>query len=322
MKLIPSAEITGSRFIAAGSYYFVSSAVSSIIQAQVERGAFEQHSYYENSTPIPIVLNELLTEPLFDDFKIVIFHLSDPKDQKDGDDAKKRRGEGELKQFKCDFKGVFVITSESVEAAERLSKLLPNFKLLLEKKLSPVQVNKAIQIIFSEQKFNISYNAADRVSKAFEADMALIASEVEKLALYYHKSTPKSEEELLNHILVGFLHEDRWKFIDALFTGKTDDALKILSGLQEREEAAANLFYTIPAYYAGIYFPLAHPKVNIYKVPTIKAKGFILKRAAEYARSWSVDRIEKAISRHRELEVRIKTSNLSYFDALILLLEH
>ncbi|MDR2400982.1 MAG: hypothetical protein LBD73_04945 [Deferribacteraceae bacterium] len=311
MKLIPSAEIAGSRFIAAGSHYFVNSAVSSITQAQKEKGSFELHTYYDSDTPQSTVLNELLTEPFFDDFKVVIFHLTEQKGKK---------SEINFKVFMVDFRGVFIITSEDAEKAEKIGKILSNYKLITEKKQSPREKNSAVQALFAEHKLHISLNTAERISKAMAGDMALIAFEAEKLSLYYHNRTPKNDEELLGHISVN-LHEDRWGFADAFLSKNMEEALKVLSRLQEREEVATILFYTLPHYYAAIYFRLKYPKFDLYKLPLLKTKSFIVSKSAGFTRFWTEESIAEAISCHRELEVRIKTSNLSYFDALILLLK-
>jgi DNA polymerase III delta subunit len=152
--------------------------------------------------------------------------------------------------------------------------------------------------------------------------MALINSEAEKLALYYHTKPPKSDEELLSHIS-GAPYAKNWGFYDSFLTRNADEALKILSQLQDIEADARMIFYSLQYYYAGIYFLLVHPKISPDRVPVIKTKKYALDNAANYARYWSKESISDIIAVHRGLELRLKTGesgSYAVFDALLTLI--
>jgi DNA polymerase III delta subunit len=311
MKLIPSAEITGSRFIVAGSHFFMDSAVTAITLAQKERGIAETHSYYEGDTDRSTVLNELLTEPFFDDFKLVVFHISDDKKQS-------KKDVDYFKPFKMDFRAVFIIVLQDVARGENLHKILPGYKLIAEKALKPQEKNRLVQELFAEHKLNISYDDAQTICKALDEDMALVASEAEKLALYYHFKSPKSSDELLSHIS-GTAYVYVWGFMELFFTRKGSEALTFLSKLyqsREPEDTARHLFYTLPSYYLGIYFRLAHPNVDRKKL-SIKENW----QAGNFTTHWTKESIAEMIALQRALEFRIKTGGLTCFDALLFLVK-
>jgi DNA polymerase III delta subunit len=155
------------------------------------------------------------------------------------------------------------------------------------------------------------------IHKIFDGDMDIIASEAEKLSLYYHASPPKTDDEILSHI-PGGIHAKIWSFFDAILTKKADDALKILSQLQEQD--AEMIFSMLIYYYTGIFFIAAKLPIKLEDAPIIKTKNYVLVNSGRFAKYWTEESAADIIGVLKNLDLRRKTSGLTSFDALMLLI--
>jgi DNA polymerase III delta subunit len=312
MRSTPSGK-SGNEFgwgyIVAGSPYFIKDTLTSLTAAR--KGNAEAHSYYEFGTETAGVLNELLTEPFFDDFKIVVYHLTEDKEKKGKKDDREV-----FAPFRVQTPALFIITLQDIKRAEKIHAVLTDYKLLAEKKHTQVEQNKAAQTIFSKIKPNFSYGSAEMICKIFEDDMAMIASEAEKLSLYYHAKPPKTDDEILAHISGG-VHAKIWGFFGAFLTKKGGEALRVLSQLQEPD--AEMIFSMLVYYYAGIFFIVAKLPVRPDEAPITRSRKYIFKNLWDFAKYWDRESIAKIIGVHRILDLRRKTGGLTAFDALMLL---
>jgi DNA polymerase III delta subunit len=310
MRSTPSGDEFGWGYIIAGSPFFIKDTLASLTSAR--KGNAETHSYYETGTETAAVLNELLTEPFFDDFKIVVYHLAEQDREKKG-----KKDDRELfAPFGVQTPALFIITLQDMKRAEKIHAVLTDYKLLAEKKHTLNEQNKAVQTLFSEIKPNFSYGAAEMICKIFEGDMAAIALEAEKMSLYYHAKPPKTDDEILAHISGG-VHAKIWGFFEAFLAKKGGEALKVLSQLQEQD--AEMIFSMLVYYYAGIFFIAAKLPLRPDEAPITRSKKYVLDNAGRFAKYWDRQSIAEMIGVHRNLDLRKKTGGLTAFDALMLL---
>jgi DNA polymerase-3 subunit delta len=196
------------------------------------------------------VLDELRTLPFLARRRVVIVEDADPF-------VTAHRAQLEQYMSHVAERGVLVLSVRSWPSNTRLAKLVAQEGQAIECKTPPERELPAWLVELAQTRFStkLDHDAARLLVELVGAEVAVLASEVEKLATYVGERAVIHRADVVKLVGAGRV-ETIWKTLDAATTGQVTEALELLGRLIDSGEHPVGLLAAMSAslrktYYAG-----------------------------------------------------------------------
>jgi DNA polymerase III delta subunit len=298
------------KYIIAGSAYFINKKVSEITTGFEKDRDVEIYKIYADETNKAELSDLLFSVTLFSELRIVILQRADLINA------------SEIESFFSPFAktndAVVLILTEKVSAVKTISKVLTDYKVVLEEKSFSGALSQDIEKIFDANGLKIGRQSAYAIGEKCGWDFFIINAEAEKLTLYFHGVPNVKDFEIL-YFVTGERYETIWKFIDSFLERNRVKAMRSLVLLKDMEQGSGIIFPMLVYYFGWLYFKTGYPEISVDKLPVFKEKKYLQKVGK--SPFWDVKSVAETISELRRLDYEIKTGAIgNYTDALIQLL--
>lgn len=270
--------------------------------------------------------NQIVSLPVFAPKKLVELH---------GLNCRKADGGGYeklaelLKELEGHEECVFILCLSSDEfdpgrlpkspsaAYRKLSAVLTPVQFSYE---TPAGLNGWVCRHFAAEGLSCTPATAARLIEFSSRDMFTLSSETAKLAAYtLQKGRASVDPADIEYVCCGRNIEGAFDFTDALLRGKSDQALRLLSGMKARRERPENIFGGVVDTVSNMYTVKFLSEAGMRREEISAKTGlhpFRVERFKESAAGKSLGRLEKALELLTDADLKIKSSAINSYTVL------
>lgn len=217
---------------------------------------FNFSSYDLEETPIEAALEDAETLPFLGEKRLIFLHnpgfLTSEK-TKEKVEHNLARLEAYLKEPSPFSVLVFVAPYEKLDERKKLTKELKRTAIVFEaKKLSEQELKSWILERAVYHKVKITEAAAERMLELVGANLFMLTSEMDKLALYVNE-TNLIDEAVVENLVSKSLEQNIFSLVDKIVKRKVEEALRIYYDLIKQNEEPLKILAIIAGQFRLIY---------------------------------------------------------------------
>lgn len=208
-----------------------------------------------------------------------------------------------------------IFLSSEPKTDKALTKALKDagFNVSTEKKASKYDQAGRVLKMFMDAGFKIDSASAAELNEIFEGDLNRVASEIEKLSLYFAYKKPQSASEIMNAVTAR-KQDSIFSFIDAFTARKRKPCIILLDGFISSGENLNILINLLFRRMKDVYL-CAELKDQLKE-----NRPWMLEKIRGGARAWKHEDLLKLFGLYAELDYKNKTGQVTpenYLTALI-----
>lgn len=243
-KSIEKGQIDPVYVIVGDESYFIKQTIDRL-KAKLSEGELELSQFDLDEVPVDHVIDEADTIPFFSDRKLIVaknasfLKAAERGKEKINHDLKSL--EAWLKNPPSTSVTIFVAPYEKLDERKKVTKLMKEHAVIIEAKA--LQVNDLEVWLESEARSHgkrLGPGAASQLIEIAGTDLTLLASELEKMALYVGSEQEEIGRELVEELTSRTLEQDAFKMLQHYLDGNTGGALRVYGDLiQQKQEPVA-----------------------------------------------------------------------------------
>lgn len=209
---------------------------------------------------------------------------------------------------------VFIAPYEKLDERKKLTKELKKTAVTFEsKKLSQPELKKWIQERASLHQVQITDGAADRMIELVGANLFMLTSEMDKMALFANESR-LIDEGIVESLASKSLEQNIFTLIDKIVSRNVQEALRIYYDLLKQNEEPLKILAIIAGQFRLIYQvkELARRGYGQQQMAGfLKTHPYRVKLAAGHARQFSDEELTKMIDLLADADYQMKTGGMN-----------
>ncbi|MTD30015.1 DNA polymerase III subunit delta [Planomicrobium sp. YIM 101495] len=243
-KSIEKGQIDPVYVIVGDESYFIKQTIDRL-KAKLSEGELELSQFDLDEVPVDHVIDEADTIPFFSDRKLIVaknasfLKAAERGKEKINHDLKSL--EAWLKNPSSTSVTIFVAPYEKLDERKKVTKLMKEHAVVIEAKA--LQVNDLEVWLESEARSHgkqFGPGAASQLIEIAGTDLTLLASELEKMALYVGSEQEEIDRSLVEEMTSRTLEQDAFKMLQLYLDGNAGGALRVYRDLiQQKQEPVA-----------------------------------------------------------------------------------
>lgn len=316
-KSIRADKIDPVYLIVGSESYFITKTLDLLKTQMASDSELDAASYDLEEVPVGHVLEEADTIPFFSDRKLVIarnasfLKAAERGKEKVNHDLKAL--EAWLEHPPTTSVTVFVAPYEKLDERKKIVKLMKKHVVLIEAKaLQPHELESWMAHEAKTQGKTLQRQAAQRLIELAGTDLTLLASELEKMALYLGSEQEEITEQLIQEMTSRTLEQDAFKMLQAYLDGDIKTALSVYYDLLRQKEepvALAALLASQIRFMVHVYY-LQKKGYHAQQISKqLKAHPYRVKLLVEKRRQISEQRLLQVLGDLADIDLQLKTTS-------------
>ena len=297
--------------------YFITKTLDLLKTQMASASELDAASYDLEEVPVGHVLEEADTIPFFSDRKLVIarnasfLKAAERGKEKINHDLKAL--EAWLEHPPATSVTVFVAPYEKLDERKKIVKLMKKHVVLIEaKSLQPHELESWMAHEAKTHGKTLQRQAAQRLIELAGTDLTLLASELEKMALYLGSEQEEITEQLIQEMTSRTLEQDAFKMLQAYLDGDIKTALSVYYDLLRQKEepvALAALLASQIRFMVHVYY-LQKKGYHAQQISKqLKAHPYRVNLLVEKRRQISEQRLLQVLGDLADIDLQLKTTS-------------
>jgi DNA polymerase III subunit delta len=282
-----------------------------------DKSDFNFSSYDLEETPIEVVLEDAETLPFLGEKRLILIHnpvFLTAEKTKEKVTHNLSRLEAYLSQPALFSVLVFIAPYEKLDERKKLTKELKRTAETFEaKRLSEPELMKWIRMRASFNHVEITDPALKRMIELVGANLFMLTSEMDKMALYTNDSK-MIDEEIVEKLVAKSLEQNIFTLIDKIVNRQVAEALRIYYDLLKQNEEPLKILALIAGQFRLIYQvkELSRRGYGQQQIAGyLKTHPYRVKLAAGQARQFSDEELTKIITMLADADYQMKTGGMN-----------
>lgn len=279
---------------------------------------FNFSSYDLEETPIEAVLEDAETLPFLGEKRLIFLHnpgfLTSEKKTKEKVEHNLSRLEEYIKQPSPFSVIVFIAPYEKLDERKKITKELKRTAMVFEaKKLMEQELKQWIFDRAALHQVNINQASVQRMLELVGANLFMLTSEMDKLALYVNE-TKTIDEIVVENLVSKSLEQNIFTLVDKIVKRKVEEALRIYYDLLKQNEEPLKILAIISGQFRLIYQvkELSRRGYGQQQIAGyLKSHPYRVKLAAGQANYFSDEELTKIISLLADADLQMKTGGMN-----------
>ncbi|NEU31628.1 DNA polymerase III subunit delta [bacterium LRH843] len=324
---IEHGAVQGVYFMYGTQVYLMEDLVQSIIK-QTAESADDANviTYSLEDTPLHIAVEEIETIPFFGGKKIVViknFSLVTSQKQEGKVEHDLSRLENYVEHQSSEAVLILLCPFEKLDERKKITKFLKKNATVIDcSPLDEEMTGKWLDARALEKGFTLTKDGKERLLERVGPKLLMLASELEKLALYVGKDGI-ANSEIVDLLVVRSLEQDVFALIDFAVKGKLDQALIIYHDLLKKKEEPLKLLALL-ARQLRIYYQVKELSRRSYSQKQIashlKLHPYVVKLASQQVGRFDEKKLLLLLEQAADTDYAIKTGKMEKELAVELLL--